>query len=290
MAYLSVMAQGLQLLASLKPTTVMRTNTTYPLSGKDLMFGEENVDTKSLHYTRPFSPAETMKEYPLISQGEFWRGTIPTKELKKMCQQRPKRVCCVVDEDLKWGGCGFPRQEKEKSVLIKVSSKPVFNSLVDPEQSFKAIKAREEEEQLSALEKVLIAVWKAPQGLVTIMRDQEALGLVDLRPIETKTSTSDLCENFMELARKQLLPLARADIIHPDIRVGYDYTANIMAKSDGSNMVLVDFESLVLFSDYTVPKDKHRRYLPKMKNAFAFLFLQCYVVAVFWSKKKRINW
>ena len=127
---------------------------------------------------------------------------------------------------------------------------------------------------------------RKPSGLVTIMRDQEALGLVDLRPIETKTSTSDLCENFMELARKQLLPLARADIIHPDIRVGYDYTANIMAKSDGSNMVLVDFESLVLFSDYTVQEDKHRLYLPEMKNAFAFVCLQCYVVAVFWSEKK----
>ena len=105
-------------------------------------------------------------------------------------------------------------------------------------------------------------------------------------PNETKTSTSDLWKNFMELARNQLLPLARAGIIHPDIRVGYDYTANIMAKSDGSNMVLVDFESLVLFSDYTVQEDKHRLYLPEMKNAFAFVCLQCYVVAVFWSEKK----
>ena len=82
------MAQGLQLVASLNPTTAIATSTTdpkpYPLS---LMFGEENVDTKSLHYTRPFSPAETMEAYPLISQGEFWRGTIPTKDLKKMCQQ-----------------------------------------------------------------------------------------------------------------------------------------------------------------------------------------------------------
>ena len=272
-AYLSVMTQGLQLLTSLK------TNTTrpepYPLSGKDLMFGTANVETKMLTYASPFSMTKEVGY--LISQGEFWRGTIPTKDLKEMCQQPKKYNFRVVDKDLK----------QDEPLLIKVSCKPVFNSFVDPGRSFWAIKTLEDEEQLSALKGVLIAAWEAPKGLVTIMRDLQPLGYADLRPERTKASISYLWENFMELVRNQLLPLARAGVIHPDIRVGYNYTANIMAKSDGSDMVLVDLESLVELHSYEAPDDdKYGRYLPETKNAFAFVCLQCFVVATFWSERR----
>ena len=103
-AYLSVMTQGLQLLTSLK-TDMTKTNPTipepYPLSGKNLVFGTEKVDTKSLTYTSPFSNAKTMEEVrQRISQGEFWRGTIQIKDLKDMCQQDPKSYdFCVVENE-----------------------------------------------------------------------------------------------------------------------------------------------------------------------------------------------
>ena len=174
----------------------------------------------------------------------------------------------------------------EEHLLIKVSSKPVFNFLVNPDESFFAIQTLEAYKKLSALQEVLIAVWRAPAGLVVIMRDLEPLGYTDLCPESTRASTSDLWKHFMKLARSQLIPLAHANVIHPDIRVGYDYTANIMAKQDGRDMVLVDFESLVEVSGYNFPHgDKHSRYLPETTNAFAFVCLQCYAVAVFWSKQ-----
>ena len=175
----------------------------------------------------------------------------------------------------------------EEHLLIKVSSKPVFNFLVNPDESFFAIQTLEAYKKLSALQEVLIAVWRAPAGLVVIMRDLEPLGYTDLRPESTRASTSDLWKHFMKLARSQLIPLAHANVIHPDIRVGYDYTANIMAKQDGRDMVLVDFESLVKVSGYNFPHgDKHSRYLPETTNAFAFVCLQCYAVAVFWSERR----
>ena len=93
----------------------------------------------------------------------------------------------------------------------------------------------------------------------------------------------------MVFVTNQLLPLAEVDVIHPDIRAGYDFTSNIMAKEDGKDMVLIDFESLVDVSVYREIHMTDERYfrVSRSANALTFVCFQCYAVAVFWSKQRK---
>lgn len=284
-AYLSVMTDGIKFLQSLR---TRQSFTPYSLSGQQLRFGAQ-----PLHLSYYKSPFTVGKWGAPISQGEFWNGTMSREELSTLTTDfNDDDDFVVFNDDLSTEG--------DLSVMVKVSSRAVFNSLISPQIAFKALKkykrhlAAQRQLERSKNSQVLIAVWNPfDEGLVAIMHDISTTHS-DLRPgdlIENSSvSLCDLWRHFRTFVLEQLIPLASAGIIHPDIRAGYDWTANIMAKNDGSDMLLVDFESLVPARSYAFSgSDKHRRYfdVPEEGNAFSFVCLQCIVIAVAWSQQHK---
>ena len=282
-AYLSVMTEGIKFLMSLRER---QTFEPYPLSGRQLKFGAQSLE--QLQYRK--SPFTERKWGAVISQGEFWDGSMSRQDLRTLLNELGDDDDFVVFQD-------DQSSHDELRALVKVSSRPVFNTLVLPQDAFKALrkikKYQARIQQTLAISRVLVAVWNQDEnGLVAIMHDISTTHS-DLRPgnlLESDSSSVSLAQlwaHFQELVREQLIPLASAGIIHPDIRAGYDWTANIMARTDGSDMLLIDFESLVLASAHNFSgSDKHGRYLsvPSRGNAFSFVCLQCIVVAVAWSQ------
>ena len=167
-AYLSVMTEGLKLVKSLHPSNGAAAP--YALSGRCLMFGR--VKLKSFQYSAsPFTKADNTEQGALVvNQGEFWKGTIPAEVFNDMTRQSPWKCCFASKEASAVAG----------PLLIKVSSRPVYNSLIDPKDAFSAINRIGV--NIPAIKNVLLAVWHWEQGLVTVMKDLQHIGYSDLRP------------------------------------------------------------------------------------------------------------
>jgi hypothetical protein len=137
----------------------------------------------------------------------------------------------------------------------------------------------------------LHAAVKMDAGLMTIMANLSDLGYTALKPVQMEhTIIVQLWEGFRRVVKKVLLPLAEhADVIHPDIRPGYDVTSNLLLKFDDATntatMKIIDYESLVSFSDWEGPMTLGK-YLPKEDtfDATTFVWWQCVTMAFVWMK------
>jgi len=113
-------------------------------------------------------------------------------------------------------------------------------------------------------------------------------------------NVSALWNSFAKLVRELLLPLARHDVVHCDIRAGWDHTANLLWKySEDSKdraevlrvieLRVIDYESLcVITACGKVPQDPrcfHVQYFFRSADAFAFLWWQCLLLANAWLNK-----
>jgi len=148
-----------------------------------------------------------------------------------------------------------------------------------------------------ALSDVLLAVHNTDTGLVTITRDLsvENPKYTALRPEDSVNDLDLLWKAFCKLLEEVLIPLAMIDIIHPDIRPGYEITSNILVKIERINgkrtavMKLIDFESIVNLSSFEAPMSARSLYISKDNvgsNAQTYLWWQCVAVAYAWKEKK----
>jgi hypothetical protein len=166
--------------------------------------------------------------------------------------------------------------------------------LTDPTEAWDALRYVASSTVPSArpkLDDVLLAVYNAPNGLITIMKDlSEDYNI--LRPGAHGVDLFTLWAAFIELLRNVLIPMANLDIIHPDIRPGYDETSNILCrirkrKGTVAEMKIIDFESVLLFEHWKVPSGAKSLYIGTKPgwNAKSFLWWQCVAVAYAWKQR-----
>jgi hypothetical protein len=147
---------------------------------------------------------------------------------------------------------------------------------------------------------VLYAAIEMGAGVVTIMTDLSYQGYKTLEPdIDDGSCLPVMWAGFADLVETVLLPMAELNVIHPDIRPGYDVTFNILCKleDDGgamsgrkASMKLIDYESLVDVDKWTVPIVKRKsdgRFLPNMGewDATTYVWWQCVFIAYVWSER-----
>ncbi len=197
-------------------------------------------------------------------------------------------------------------------VVVKVASTAVHKYLNHPSETWRAMEIISEkvnsryEDKIKQLEantaletikksglfNVLFAAEKVGKNtLITIMRDLSN-DYEDLIP--KNNARKGLWVAFEELVMRVLLPLADMSVIHPDIRPGWDFTANILyiKKGEGRDacdmpaMQLIDFDSLVVFSDWSSPTVNFKYIDPEANwTSYTFLWWQCLAVAYAWSNQ-----
>ncbi len=246
-----------------------------------------------------------------IHQGEIFTGTRNIHRLANKINLNDSNFLVFSNEDV------------DVNVALKVSSKVIHNSLIDPYKAWNALKvlhkqvgAKEEWEEKRdlhnfrlakgetpkkalpeepstppKLDDVLLAVyWPADNSLITITKDLSA-DYKALCPSAYKDDLPSLWNAFIELLRNVLIPMANLSIIHPDIRPGCDETSNILCKfsevdkSKGAVMQLIDFESVVALDFWVRPSGAESLYISKQDDwsAKTFLWWQCVAIAYAWK-------
>jgi hypothetical protein len=281
----------------------------YPTSGKHLMFGDVELEDMKLRGkphigTRLLRNNDTDDErsHWRASQGEIFTGRLNFHRLDELLVWKDDIVI-------------FNKDDEEVSVVVKVSALSVHKFLNHPAKAWRAIetinKKYEEYETIKATHKiktqhewdgkneletkwdlfnVLFAAEKMENALITIMADLSA-DYEGLTP--SKHDLKRLWAAFDDLVTRVLLPLADMNIIHPDIRPGSNFTSNILYIKEGKgqctipSMQLIDFDSLVMFGDWSPPLAYNFKYIKKRENwtSHAFLWWQCVTLAYAWTKK-----
>jgi len=89
---------------------------------------------------------------------------------------------------------------------------------------------------------------------------------------------------FIKFATEWLYPLAELNIIHRDIRCGYNWTANVMVNLKENDIVLIDFDSLLSLHRTLYEPLADKRYIKNRRyNAFEFVCVQCIGLAQSWK-------
>jgi len=191
-------------------------------------------------------------------------------------------------------------REESYHVVIKVSSLSVHDTLVKPST---AVTALTKAHGCTNLADSLLGVWSPSQVcMVTIMRDLDRERFHELKPCTcSEQHLATLWSAFVMLVNRILLPLAQKDIVHCDIRPGWDYTANIMMRQEFDGLSasccvidlrVIDFESLVRIRDCdALPKTSNSFHItydrqPREETGLSFLWWQCMLVANAWLGRK----
>jgi hypothetical protein len=180
--------------------------------------------------------------------------------------------------------------------LIKVTSLPCFNVLVGntgylfelgtgllPPAEIRSVLSR-------SLHGVYVT--RDARGMVQVLPSLRRRGFDRLRPAvaaEEEGGWGRLWSAFEEFVLTTLVPLAQARIVHPDIRPGFDETANLLYHSEEGSMVMVDLDSLCSYRSWASRGSKNKRYikLRELKGvealtALDFVYLQVVSVAEAW--------
>jgi hypothetical protein len=200
-----------------------------------------------------------------ISQGELLRATLDLRRLKAATAAAgsPNGVFWC-RENVSEG-----EEDEEPEVLIKVTSIPCFNVLVESDIlvgiGSKGFATRA---IVDILSRSLYGVYvtEGETGLVQILRNLRWQGYRRLRPksvVQEKGGNwSSLWRAFENFISDTLIPLARADIVHPDIRAGFDETANLLYNSEKASIVMIDLDSLCLYDTWKkIPLCEWDKYL-----------------------------
>lgn len=222
-----------------------------------------------------------------MSQGDLFQGGLDIPMIRAI---RKRRVVFAAPE------------VAEDHVVVKVSFITMTHTpLVHPERTFAALQNvqvayLEYPERLSDTVKeigtVLYAGFETEVGIVLIMSDLSKQGYTDLQPQQhwhRHGTLEPLWGGFVELVKNVLLPLAAsAEVIHPDIRPGFDVTSNILWTLDSNTgkpkLKLIDYDSFVIHEKW-VPDDLDGGYLKKKKHwsATTFVWWQCLTIAFVWK-------
>ena len=186
-----------------------------------------------------------------------------------------------------------------EDIFIKVWSKGIHRAVQGMQGYTRAYTHMKRFSELKAkLSKDFLGMIDYGRSTVTVMRKihGDAVRLFnEARPndeAEYKSKLKKYWNLFKAFCRKVLLPLAHRGIIHQDLRPGYDCTYNILIgttnKDPRVRMRLIDFESLCIINDYTVPDggDDTKRYPKKTKNDALYVVLQqCVGISYAWIEQ-----
>jgi hypothetical protein len=243
--YLRVMADSLKnAMAWLKAIReTRRLRAPILMSGRTVKFGVVSgkpIDLSATDMELVATPVTDCGNGLKISQGELLQATLDLGPLAG------RESICILNA---------PR---DANVLIKVTSAPCFNMLLERSESYLFELAGQRSLDVAIaqlLEKSLYAVYKTGDktGLIQILPDLRCQGFGPLRPkdfIENLGYTWDTIwtafENFVIVT---LMPLAKANIVHMDIRPGYDETSNVLySPRNGGSLRMIDLDSLCKFA------------------------------------------
>jgi hypothetical protein len=158
---------------------------------------------------------------------------------------------------------------------------------------------------LKPISDVLLAYYVRGGCLTTVMVDLRKQDYRPLSPKKIEGRLVDLWTGFQNLVHKVLLPFAMQEVIHFDIRPGYDETSNILVKESKKQslfthhfaaqyeMRVIDLDGLVRFEDLRasvpdlryIPVDDHDDSIRGIDDAFSFLWWQVFLVGYTWALK-----
>jgi hypothetical protein len=205
-------------------------------------FADYEVPVQGL-IASPIPHANLVNTTLTVTQGELYTFVSPDEAWIAVLD----RASRLVDRDAIVFGClSRPCHEQ---LILKVSCAAVHNCLVPPNDCWTALNALASihDDLKPKIAKVLLACWCSDDRhtLITVMKDARASHST-LSPC--KWEMKSLWSAFAQLVRNLLLPLAAVGVIHVDIRSGWTKTYNILGtlNSDGGDLLLIDFESLIL--------------------------------------------
>jgi hypothetical protein len=297
--YLHVMAHGLKLAsewiqhASEAKPPLRKLPAPHWMSGRCLHFGTDTPLTRDgTNEAQLVLAATPVSKYGVsglrISQGELFKTTVNLHKLQSSVASPEAAFWCRDTYD-----------GEETSVLIKVSSMSCFNLLVPPQSAYLYRIENDvfmlRQDFRDVLSRSLHGVYlpRGQHGLVQLLPNLVEQGYRVLRPKDWlfEDTWSSLWDAFAKLVTGTLLPLARYDILHADLRAGYDVTSNVLYNpSSGGSMRIIDLDSLCYFNSLlgmTITRDK-RNFKPdelpaKMReSALGFVLAQVMCVSEAW--------
>jgi hypothetical protein len=264
-AYLNVMTNGLEAavrwLKRLALEAPEQLPPPHPMSGRELRFGaaaeaaggDEDVTTIVPDARLVATPAlDGIEPHFRITQGELFLASVNLSELRASLSTTPHRVFWCLD--------AVPA-DPPTWVLIKVTSKTCFNLLIPSHSAFlysvrkSAIRRfwGDAHEVRRALSQSLLGVYVTPDesGLVQLLPALHLLGYESIPhgKVLHGAGWAHLWRAFAGLVDEVLIPLARAGLVHADVRPGYDSTSNLLYHPAKASMKLIDLDSLCDIAD-----------------------------------------
>jgi hypothetical protein len=319
-AYLDVMTKGLRVanrfldrLLSDQPLPAP-----CPLSGRELRFGIPAVLAEAEEPTHVVAPnlltnvelvATPVSRYGIeprprtahhprirISQGELFLATVNVRLLRSALRSMERhRVFWCRD-------AAHPSSDEEEpqTVLFKVSSDSCFDLLIPSGAAY--LRHLDEAQWMhadgavrGALSRSLWGGYITPDGdgLVQLLPNLQHGNYTGLSPRvlceDDASGRGALWRAFARLVREVLLPLARAGVVHSDVRAGFDVTSNLLHNPADESMRLIDLDSLCKFSrlerlpDVTDLKNISAQELPApLRSAMGFVLGQVICAAEVW--------
>jgi hypothetical protein len=280
-----------------------------PISGRELRFGVSTVRAEPPHLppelfsnvglvATPVSrygveprPRTAHHPHVRISQGELFQATVNLRALRSALDSPAQnRVFWCRDAH------NTPSDDPQ-TVLIKVSSDSCFDLLIPSGAAY--LRHLNEGHWISdgavreALSRSLLGVYRTPDGngLVQLLPNLQG-GYSSLSPrylCESANGRSALWRAFAGLVLEVLIPLARADVVHSDVRAGFDVTSNLLYNPADESMRLIDLDSLCTFSrleklsDVTDLKNMSALELPDaLQSAMGYVLAQVICAAEVW--------
>jgi hypothetical protein len=297
-AYLVVMEEGRKA-ASKWLKLVRKSERVLPprsMAGRNLFFpGCEDFRKNLSILSWPVAPSSD--EHFRISQGELWKGTIDLKSLysETTTKNFDQVYWCSKDGlDLTPVGKG--------PFLVKVTSQACYGLLTGGQGFLYQINTYKKEWPKGKVDRVLrllkdslyaVYVPLDGSGIVQIMPDLRQAAYQQLRPSAQLLTTA--WDAFSAMVMDVLIPLAEDNVIHVDIRPGFEWTANVLFHPKEPKMLLVDADSLVLFDVWKVlsKQVKGSKLITAKpgsdipKSALEFVLWQVIYVAETWMSRTR---
>jgi hypothetical protein len=205
-----------------------------PVSGKTVKIG-----TKELNMTLRAFATFGRSPSTLPNDGSQWdicQGEIVTGKLN---------IHDVVQADLVKQRVlfVFNAEDKEIDVVVKVRSLAVHSYFSHRDSPLRGIERiyqytkeietlrfREYPTVALDISNVLCAAYHAFNGIFMITADLSKQGYDKLRPQKDHVSLAVLWAAFQELVERVLMPMADLDLVHIDLRAGFDLTSNILCR------------------------------------------------------------
>lgn len=221
------------------------------MTGRVLCFGRDDALPEPSFLAHPVTPCPN--KHFTISQGELFHVNVNLHELF--------RSTTKTDPGSRLHWCREKFCNRTKTALVKVTSL-CYGILTDGRgylyklSEYKKLAPEKVQHCLSILSGSFHAVYipEGGAGIVQLMPDLHRKRFQQLKPAEILQSSLDESQKawnaFKRLVTKVLIPLAEEDVVHVDLRPGWDYTANILYREKKPKMRLIDLDSLARFDEW----------------------------------------